>query len=639
MHDQILIVEDEFIVANQLKLIITKAGYEVCGIASSVKKAMELVGNKSPQLVLLDIYLKGPLTGIDLAHELNERNIPFIYLSANSNQSVLEEAKKTQPYGFMIKPFRDDEVIIAIEIAKYRHKHGRSAEAQKVTNLQATLTEISRSGIKGTAAFLELAKEMQSYVPFDFLEMGRKVANENKTVSYKFLRIGYKEYQLINGEGFQTITGKSSQELSQIYKDTPYDARAGFSNEKDFEGVCRTSSLKHLYSSHFGVQSYLAMPMLIDYGTPFVFSFYSKSSIAYSAKHIQFLVRVQQFLGTLIRTIVDDSATRSLASSDVEKTSEEKNPFPGILGKSQPMLTVLDYVKQVAIVDTSILILGETGTGKEQVANHIHRLSSRSIGPLIKVNCAALPIALIESELFGHEKGAFTGADNKKEGRFEQANNGTLFLDEIGDMPLDVQVKLLRVLQEREIQRIGSNTSIPLDVRVIAATNKNLEREIAAGRFRLDLYYRLNVFPITIPPLRDRKEDIPLLARHFTHMFANKHQKQITSISSGAITQLMQYDWPGNVRELENSLERSVILCSSNTLNNVYIQMSASSMLRQNTTAAVKSIEEVEKEHIKQVLIRCNHKISGSGGAAEMLGIPSSTLSAKIKRFGLMRET
>jgi transcriptional regulator with GAF, ATPase, and Fis domain len=391
----------------------------------------------------------------------------------------------------------------------------------------------------------------------------------------------------------------------------------------------------------------LVLPLLVDYEMPFVLSFYSKSRNAYQQNGLQFLGRIQQPLTSAIANIVANADFRDVQTEEQRLVEfadlapgNLNNIFPGIIGRSQPLLAVLDYVQQVAGADTSVLILGETGTGKEKIAQHIHELSPRKNKPLIKVNCAALPVSLIESELFGHEKGAFTGALCRRTGRFEQANGGTLFLDEIGDVPLDVQVKLLRVLQEKEIERVGGSETVRVDVRIIAATNKNLDKEIAEGRFRMDFYYRLNVFPVFLPPLRKRIEDIPLLVTHFIRLYAEKHHKNVAGITGEAMDQLMKYDWPGNVRELENSIERSVVLAKAHDMDKVFIQAPQQPQYMwpaEKGQAGIKSIEEVEREHIQIVLDKCNYKIYGPGGAAELLNLPPTTLTSKMKKLGISK--
>jgi len=447
--EKILIVEDEFIVANDLKIILKKAGYEVVGIAPSVPQARELIKSKKPDWVLLDIILKGDETGIDLAWELTEVKIPFLFISANTNESTLEAVKKTQPYGFMVKPFREKDLLVMLDIARYR-------------------------------------------------------------------------YSLVNDLPQQTVVSNDAQ------------------------------------------------------------------------------------------------------------------AFDGIIGQSNALKEILKKISIVAPTDTSVLILGESGTGKEKIAHAIHDHSFRKDKPIVVVNCAALPISLIESELFGHEKGSFTGANVRRIGKFEQANGGTIFLDEIGELPLDAQVKLLRVLQEKEIERVGGDTTVKVDVRIVAATNRNLEHEVAEGRFRLDLYYRLNVFPIELPPLRDRIEDVISLADYFLKKFNIKARKQLTGFSNSALQELRKYNWPGNIRELEHLIERSTLLATGTEIT--HIDLPAAIPTAQTNTSSgggVKSLEEMEREHILHALNTCGGKVFGPGGAAELLKIPATSLYSKMKKLGI----
>jgi DNA-binding NtrC family response regulator len=445
MKEKILIVEDEFIVANDLKIMLIKAGYQITGIASSVVQARKLIAENKPNWVLLDIMLKGDLTGIDLAWELREINLPFLYISANTNQSTLEAVKETQPYGFMVKPFRERDLIVMLDIAKYR----------------------------------------------------------------------------------------------------------------------------------FGIEE----------GGGFV------------------------------------------------KTSDH-GIIEGIIGKSNSLQDVIEKIRVVAPTHTSVLVVGESGTGKEKVAHSVHELSERKDQPIVVVNCAALPHSLIESELFGHEKGSFTGANAMRIGKFEQADGGTIFLDEIGELPLDSQVKLLRALQEKEIERLGGNKTIKVNVRIIAATNRSLEKEVAEGRFRLDLYYRLNVFPIELPPLRERKEDIELLAHFFLTKYASASRRNITSISAQALDQLHNYNWPGNIRELEHLIERSVLLAKTAEIENFDLPNIIEKPSDQ-PQGQLKSMEEMERDHILNALQNSGGKVSGIGGAAELLKMQPQTLYSKMKKLGI----
>jgi len=304
-----------------------------------------------------------------------------------------------------------------------------------------------------------------------------------------------------------------------------------------------------------------------------------------------------------------------------------------IIGQSDGLKYVLYKVEQIAGSDTTVLVLGETGTGKELVARAIHGLSLRKNRSLVKVNCAALPTNLIESELFGHEKGAFTGSHARRLGRFEVANGATLFLDEIGELPLELQSKLLRVLQDGEFERLGSSHTFKVDVRIVAATNRNLEEEVRKGRFREDLLYRLNIFPITMPPLRDRMEDIPLLVDFYVKKISKRMGKTIELISTGVMSSLQNYHWPGNVRELENVIERAVINSSGPKLRLVDELKKPFKGLSTNN----KTLDAVERDYIVQTLEQTHWKIGGKDSAAEILGLDRSTLRARMRKLGIQK--
>ncbi|NLR91625.1 sigma 54-interacting transcriptional regulator [Flammeovirga sp. SR4] len=318
----------------------------------------------------------------------------------------------------------------------------------------------------------------------------------------------------------------------------------------------------------------------------------------------------------------------------LQKEIELNNKFEELISTSKVFKdSVFTKIEQVANTDATVLILGESGTGKELIARAIHNHSNRKDKPLIKVNCTALPANLIESELFGHEKGAFTGAIAKKIGRFEMADGGTLFLDEFGEISLDLQVKLLRVLQEGEIERIGGTDTVKVDVRIIAATNVNLEKAVKEKKFREDLFYRVNVFPIHVPALKERLEDVPLLAQHFLEKYNNQFSKKIRSITVGAMNKLKNYHWPGNVRELQNVIERAVIIS-----NNSKLEVNG---LKGSTTEDKKNdiltLAENEKQHVLKILKMTNWRISGDRGAAKILDINRTTLEARMKKLGIKR--
>ena len=448
---KILIVEDQYIEASNLELILRRASYEVCDIARSVAAALKIIASEKPDMVLVDIHLQGKLTGIDLAQMISQKNIAFIYISANSRQEILDAAKVTRPYGFLLKPFREKDILIALEVALY--------------------------------------------------------------------------------------TQRQDRELRQKLK-KPVDP------------------VQHL-------------------------------------------------------------ATDS-----------------NIVGVSKEALLLNSNIKIVSQSEVAVLILGESGTGKELIAQTIHKQSKRANRPFITVNCAALPANLIESELFGHEKGAFTDALTTRIGKFEQAQGGTIFLDEIGEIPLEAQAKFLRVLQEKEVEVIGGKTR-KIDVRVLAATNRDLREAMASGDFRTDLYYRLNVFPIVSPPLRVRIDDIPLLANHFIKKFSVLEGKKVNGIDDPVIELMQQYQWPGNIRELENVIHRAVILCSGEKI--ICVDLESQPTGYTSVIGQPKNIANVEREHILAVLEECDWKVYGPGGAAEILGMKVPTLNSRIKKLGIKK--
>jgi transcriptional regulator with GAF, ATPase, and Fis domain len=312
--------------------------------------------------------------------------------------------------------------------------------------------------------------------------------------------------------------------------------------------------------------------------------------------------------------------------------------FEEIVGSSPALQAVLSSIVKVAPTDSTVLITGETGTGKELIARAIHKHSQRSGQAFISVNCASIPSSLIASELFGHEKGAFTGAVQRRQGRFELAHSGTIFLDEVGDLPLETQVTLLRVLQERQFERVGGNRILTTDVRVIAATNRDLTAAIAAGTFRSDLFYRLNVFPIEVPPLRKRNEDIPMLVEYFVKRYAEKAGKQIRKIDMNTLELCRSYSWPGNIRELQNIVERSVILNSGDTFSIEKAWLASSEPAWQELPGALQdTLQNQEREMIEAALAECNGKVAGPQGAAAKLGIPRSTLDSKIRQLKIRK--
>ncbi|MBO9701885.1 MAG: sigma 54-interacting transcriptional regulator [Sporocytophaga sp.] len=378
---------------------------------------------------------------------------------------------------------------------------------------------------------------------------------------------------------------------------------------------------------------------------------YAENSGSFEECQFNLLSGVADQLGTgICNVLANEKIERQLAEINIYKQQleeenhylQEENKLTGrfseIIGKSPELQKVFRLVSHVAPSNSTALLLGETGTGKELFARAIHNASPRKDKLMIKVNCAAMPASLIESELFGHEKGSFTGAMERRIGKFELAQNSTLFLDEIGELPLELQVKLLRVLQEKEIERIGGKTTIKVNVRIIAASNRNLEKEVKEGRFRNDLYYRLNVFPIHLPSLRKRKEDIPLLASHFIEQYARSTGKKNLNISNKAMEDLVQYSWPGNVRELEHLIERTVLLTSGTIIRHIHLPVQSSNEALAAEEFTIRSLEDIEREYILKVVKLCKGRISGINGAAAKLNLPHTTLISKMNKLGIRKD-
>jgi DNA-binding NtrC family response regulator len=647
MSVKVLIVEDEFIVANDLRVVLIQAGYKIIGIAASAEEADDHIQRDKPDIVLLDIQLKGKLTGIDLARKLRAENIAFVYLSAYSNQKILEEAKTTEPYGFLVKPFRETDLLVALDIAWYRYQHSLESKLKQVELLQKQLAEIGNEQSDSAQSLLRIARVIQLYIPFDMIVLGFRSHQDTQPNMTGYVRVGFGEYQFIGEKELMTITGLKKADLSLFFENHDTETEAIIYNEGISAQKPGADPLQKILSDFFEVQSYMVLPVTLSNGLFVRYFLCSRQNDIYTQFHISLITRIKKrFKAIAEKMFVDE--TKPTSKIRQPGSGNEKNPdtanatlFKSIIGNHPLLLAALDLVSQVGPYNTSVLILGESGTGKEKVAQSIHALSPRKSGPFIKVNCAAIPVTLMESELFGHEKGAFTGAIEKRKGKFEQADGGTIFLDEIGELPLGMQVKLLRVLQEKEIEYVGGSSAIKVNVRIVAATNRNLEKEVAEGNFRLDLYYRLNVFPITLPPLRDRKSDIEALALFFVHKFCKEFNKPFTGIGPSMMEEMWAYTWPGNIRELENVLEQSVILHSGQTeleLKRSLIVFPDELFGKGNieTLEDVKTIQqETERAYILSILLKVKGRIRGANGAAEMLKIKPTTLEAKMAKLNI----
>jgi len=645
MKEKILIVEDEYIVADHLKRFLEKAGHKVCGVVSSYNEAISFIESETPSWVLLDICLKGERSGIDLAQRLSEWDIPFIYLSANMNQKTLEDVKKTKPYGFMSKPFKDKELMIMLDIAMDRHARILETKLIKAhPKAQEVIFEAAEEH-GPEAKLLEFADALYSYIKFDLIcisaEKGEKMLKDDLYI----LRTADENYQLFSSMEMARILKVSPHEYTNMRKVYLQDQNPVCSAAMDFKRKRMDWPLLKYLSSEYHLDSYLFFPFGTRDSLPSI-NFFSSDPYGFEENDILEIETMREILKTSLTEILsagveDSSKPKPVKAKIVGNTGAENDSkaLSGIIGNSSSLISVLDQLKIVAPTTTSVLIMGESGTGKERIAQAVHELSPRKSRSFIIVNCAALPTNLIESELFGHEKGAFTGAGERRIGKFEQADGGTIFLDEIGELPMESQVKLLRVLQEKEIERIGGNQRKKVDVRIIAATNRNMEKEVAEGRFRLDLYYRLNVFPLELPPLRERRNDIPELVNYFTDKYAASIGKNIRSVSNIVMNQLVGYSWPGNIRELSHVLERAVLLAKDEVITEISLpKIKSETLLEQENGHYIKSFDENERDHILHVLKKCFGRVAGEGGAAELLRVPPTTLTSKIKRLGILRK-
>lgn len=430
--------------------------------------------------------------------------------------------------------------------------------------------------------------------------------------------------------------------LKAHLKNNTHNATVDFSKD-EFSLLCRQSAHFRVLREKHHVTNLLFTSVEPSNSYEINFLISKTDALGFYDWELQFISQlVPQFSFILKNYLAFEEISFLKKQLEQEKTLllEEINltdSFHEIIGNSPAIQSVLYQIKQVAPLNSTVLIQGETGTGKELIARAIHNLSDRRDKALVKLNCAALPAQLIESELFGHEKGSFTGAIERRIGKFELANGGTIFLDEIGEMPLELQAKLLRVLQENEFERIGGKSVIRTNIRVVAATNRQLEKEVEAGRFRSDLYFRLNVFPVHVPPLRQRIEDIPLFVKYFMEKYSKRIGKDVRSIKRSTLETLMRSSWPGNIRELEHTIERAVIISKGQVLEiegMVETQPETTATIQQ----AIKPLVEVEREHIVLALKAANGKVTGDNGAATLLGLNGKTLGSRMRKLGIRRE-
>jgi formate hydrogenlyase transcriptional activator len=823
----VLIVEDEFIVADDLRRRLMKADYAVLGLAATAAEARQLLAGAPPVVVLLDIFLKGPESGLDLAGWLHERQIPFVFLSANLNDEVLAAAQITQPLGFLTKPFREKDVLAALELARYRHAHGEEARLRRQRELQVAVNNAIARLHDRDELCQAIATQLDQLVPFTLLSLRIGLPEEQsfywavlhknaagvfekvpplrllgpdapdallqrlteqppdevgeqtgtfvgaafdelcrtqrtarttrdafgaralavfpvllKRHSFTSLQLAspdpaafapeqYATVELLlpqlamaldnllvceeiearrrqkvaelnlvsafrNGRELETIAPAVAQALQAVL---PLDlltlygvdrvlgsVQDGTNASRQPDGSFRllpATEFVHLpdaaarlawqqaileleallqqptlnvgeagearraqnlvarrYGEYLGLRSSMYVPIAVQGRPVAAVVVASRAPYAYTARDLRLLQELSRPLALALENLLAFERIKTLGQQlALENTylAEEirtTHNMGEIIGTGPAMQALFSSLGLVAGTDATVLITGETGTGKELVARAVHELSGRAARTMIKVNCAALPSHLIESELFGHEKGSFTGATDKRLGKFELADGSTIFLDEIGELPLELQAKLLRALQEREIERVGGRGPIAVDVRIVAATNRDLKQEVAAGRFRSDLYYRLNVFPLAVPPLRERPEDILPLATHFLHRFAKKLGKPLTGLATDTVRQLLAYPWPGNVRELEHVLERAAIMARTPTLA-LAEPLAPAAVPTAAAPLPVRPFAEAAREVIVAALAQAAGRVRGTGGAAELLGIKPTTLEARMKKLGV----
>jgi len=592
----ILIVDDETVNLKLLKELLSREGYQVRP-ADRPQLAIDSALAQPPALILLDVRMPD-MDGFEVCKRLKQdertRDIPVIFVSALQDAQSRVHGLGTGGVDFISKPFQEEEVL------------ARVRTHLELRNMQLNLEEMVA---KCTAEFVGSEAKYRGLVE------NALVGVFSSTLDGRFIFVNEALARMFDFESPEQMTAQRSLEH--------------WSDQKDRERM-----LAEL-QQHGRVTNFEA------------------ETITHTDRHIYVLFSAKQ-VGNDIIGMVMDITDRKQAETKLQKAytaieqlqmklqaetaylQEEirlEHDFESIIGNSPAIKHVLFKVEQVADTDTTVLVLGETGTGKELVARAIHNRSLRKHHPLVKVNCAALPPSLIESELFGHEPGAFTGAATRQIGRFEVANGSSIFLDEIGDLQIELQTKLLQVLQDGEFQHLGSTRTIKVNVRVIAATNRDLEVEIRKGRFREDLFYRLNVFPITVPPLRERIEDIPLLAEFFVEKASKKLGKSINVVPTSVMNTLKKYPWPGNVRELENVIERAVISSSGPKLRLV----DELKVPQKDLSTPLKTMETVEYDHIVQVLELTDWKVSGKNGAAEILGLKRGTLRARMQKLGIRK--
>ncbi|MEM6524717.1 MAG: sigma 54-interacting transcriptional regulator [Bacteroidota bacterium] len=641
---KILVLEDEFLLAQDLKKKLASIGYSNVHISLTFKDATNEIEFNQFDFGIIDISIQGERSGIKIGELMNHHEIPYIFLTSFSDDSLVKEARKCKPYGYLIKPVNELELKSTIEIAKYRATYGNLTRVEKERQF---LLEINNSMVRFKEKYEFFAGINKSLRRLFDLDRSPHIALLNDEETHLTLMFDLDSPELDDHFISLVDSFNNFPVTEKIRELMDLNEPIILSLDDMWSGLPLDSARETL--TYIPTKSALFIPLKSQRKQLGYFIMMSGQEDFFGAAHFKIFEAVANHISIAVENILNFEKLYFLkneAEQEKKYLHDEINSrhnVDGFIGNSPAIESIREKIKVVSKTDTSVLISGETGTGKELVARSIHSKSGNN-KPMVKINCAALPSQLIESELFGHEKGSFTGALKKVVGKFEMANNGIIFLDEIGELPVDLQPKLLRVIQEKEILRIGGSTPIKLNAKIIAATNRDLEKEVRLGNFRADLYYRLNVFPINIPPLRHRKDEIPELAELFLKRFSRKIGKADLKFSKSSIPAMQKYEWPGNIRELQHVIEREVIL-SKNKLIDITptLLMTRNSPSRLDSTKSypsegMKTYKKAEKELILNTLKFTNGKVRGAGGAAEILDINPSTLDSKMRKLGIKKK-
>ena len=634
LASEILIIDDEVPNLQLLTQVLGDAGFTSLRSARRPQLGIESALAQPPTLILLDVRMP-EMDGFEVCRRLKQeprtREVPIIFVSALQNVEDRVRGFEVGGVDFIAKPFQASEVLarvkIQLELRNYQ-LHLGDLVARRTSELATEIIE--RQMVEDTLA----RSEKRFRILFEKASDGILTMTDGR-----FTECNQKALDIL-GRSQKEIIGRRPSDISPTHQP---DGQLSTSKQQEYTRRALSGELMmfewvHTRSDGDPVDLEVSMNHVDVDGTPVFIVLWrdiTRRKLIEAGRR-----RAERELKQAyeeIRQLKDRLEAENLTLREEIKTSAQRME---IVGKSVGIRTVLQQVKHVAPTDATVLLLGETGTGKGLIARQIHELSGRRDRPLVNVNCAALPASLIESEFFGHEKGAFTGAIARKVGRFEMADGGTIFLDEIGDLPVELQAKLLRVLQDHAFERIGSAHTQTVNTRVIAATNRDLEMLIEQGDFRADLYYRLGVFPIRIPPLRERRSDIPLLVWYFIAKLQSRLGRKFESVPDRVMETLGAYDWPGNVRELRNIIERTMILSTGTRLelgDELLPTRSRGPVSGRSRPGGHETLEDVERDHIVGVLEACGWKVRGKGGAAERLGLKRTTLQSRMKKLGIQR--